>query len=151
MPASSTSRRSVISPHWPRTSGRRSALDEVARLGAQRLLARGQRFELCADVAVRLAARLVELVHLPLGTRQCVADRRDETVDGLLARREIAFGTLGLHAQGLARELQESLRVILELPVRELIERRAEPFGRERQYALALDVGRRHERAARRP
>jgi hypothetical protein len=32
--------------------------------------------------------------------------------------------------------------VALELPIRKLIERRAEPLGGQRQNALALDIGR---------
>ena len=114
--------------------------DEVARLGAQRVLARRERLELLADAAVRLAARLVELLHLALGARERLADRRDEAVDRLLARRQVAFRALGVDAQGLARELEERLGVTLKLPVRELIERRAEPLGGERKHALALDL-----------
>ena len=106
---------------------------EVARLGAQRLLARRERFELLADAAVRLAARLVELLHLALGARERFADRRDEAVDRLLARGQIALRALGVHAQGLARELEKRLGVTLKLPVRELIESRAEPLGGERR------------------
>ena len=124
---------------------------EVARLGAQGVLARRQRLELRADAAVRLAARLVELLQLALGARERLADRRDETVDRLLARGEIAFRALGLHAQGLARELQERLGVILELPIRELIESRAEPLGRERQACARARRPRRRGCAARRP
>ena len=43
--------------------------------------------------------RSVELLHLPLGALERLADRPHETVDRLLARRELAFGALVLHAQ----------------------------------------------------
>ena len=124
---------------------------EIARLGAQRLLARRERLELRADAAVRLAPRLVELLHLPLGARERVADRPHEAVDRLLARREVALGALVLHAQALARELQERLGVALELLARELAEHAAHALRRELERALALRVERaRESRAPRR-
>src|SRR6185503_4466506 len=115
--------------------------DEVACLGGERELARRERLELLADAAVRLASRLVQVLQLPLGARERLPDRRDETVDRLLARGEVAFRALGVDVQGLVREPEERLRVTLELPIRELIERGAEPLGSQLDDALALEIG----------
>ena len=139
----------MISPHWPRTSGRRSALDEVTSLGAQCLLTRGHRFELRADAAVRFAPRLVELVELALGASERFAYRCHETVDGYLARGQVALGTLGLHAQRFAREPQERFGMTLQLPVRELIESRAEPLGGQASSCARARRPRPRVRAAR--
>ena len=67
-----------------------------------------------------------------------LADRPDEGVDRLLARREVALGALVLHTQALARELEKGLGVTLELLARELAEHAAHALRRELEGALAL-------------
>ena len=66
-----------------------------------------------------------------------------ETVDRLLARRELALRAFVLHAQALPRELEERLGVGSELLVRELSEHARESLRRELHDALALDLERR--------
>ena len=90
---------------------------------------------------MRLAPRLVELLELAFGARERLAHRPHEMVDRLLARREIGLRALGLYTERFAREFQERFRVPLELSVRRLTEREAQPVGRNLERLVALGVG----------
>ena len=110
-PASSTRRRSVSSPQRPRTSGRRSAVDQIARLALQLRLATGERLDLGAQARERLAPLALECLHLRLGALERRAQRLHQRRDRHLALLERALRDHLVAPERLARHAQEHLAV----------------------------------------
>ncbi len=111
MPASSASRRSVISPHWPRTSGRRSAVTRLRVSLLQRDLAQRDAFERAAQRAEALGAFLLDARDLLVRLLQRLAHRVEHGLDGFLALGQVAQRRFLLLPQRLPRQLQEQLVV----------------------------------------
>ena len=75
MPASSTTRRSCISPQRPRTSGRAQRPHEILRLAAQPLLLLVELLQQRRDLALRVQAIAIAFAELLIDLRERVADR----------------------------------------------------------------------------
>ena len=142
MPASSASRRSVSSPHWPRTSGRRNALtsERVSFCSACCPTATDS-IELL-QAAERFGALLLDALDLLLGLAQRVANRRDQRLDGLLTLHQRGGGVLVVLAEVLARQLQEHFVVRAQRRTGHAVEARAQPLDGlvERRLPLAVDL-----------
>ncbi len=142
MPASSASRRSVSSPHWPRTSGRRSALTS-------------ERVSFCS-ACCPIVTDSIELLRLPnVSARsfsmRCIccsvlfsASRIGATqrLDGLLTLHQHGGGVLVVLAQVLARQLQEHFVVRAHRRAGDGVEAGAQPLDGlvERSLPLAIDL-----------
>ena len=79
-PAFSTTRRSCISPHRPRTPGRRRG-DELSRLGQDLRLALGKRADLGGERTVRLAPLALEPAALCVDLLERLLDGLDEALE----------------------------------------------------------------------
>src|SRR5512138_475213 len=100
MPASSARRLSVSSPHWPRTSGRRSAFTSV-RDALERALQAAEGFR----------ALFLDAKHLLLCLDERLANGSEHRLDRFLASGQRCGCGLLVLRQVLACELQEQLAV----------------------------------------
>ena len=142
MPASSASRRSVSSPHWPRTSGRRSALTS-------------ERVSFCS-ACCPTATDSIELLRLPNVSARSFSMRwiccsvlfsasrigATSAFDGLLTLHQRGGCVLVVLAEVLARQLQEHFVVRAQRRAGHAVEIRAQPLDGliERRLPLAVDL-----------
>ena len=85
MPDSSTTRRKVISPHWPRTSGRRRAVTRLRVSRDSRFWPRGESVHLRLDGRERIDAVALDGLNLRLGLGERLADGLHQRLDGRFA------------------------------------------------------------------
>ena len=107
MPAASTTRRSVSSPHRPRAWFDFSTDAELLRLVRQRLALLRQQFQLLLHFAERGGLRGFALLQSFLIRFQLLLERLDQSFDGFLPLRQIAFGRFLEFAKRLFRQAAE--------------------------------------------
>ena len=126
MPASSTTRRSVSSPQRPRTSGRRSAVDEIAGLALQEActFTRLSIWPVSLPVDSALFAFDCESTALP-GCASASIDGLDQLLDGFFALLERGAGHGLVASEHFAREFEEGFAVGIERRARSALDGRA--------------------------
>ena len=92
IPASSTTLRSCIWPHWPRAFGLRSAVTSAPVSVRSRSSRLAQVAQLGVEPPARLVPLVVERLELRVDPPELLLQRRDEPLDRLLALVEVPPG-----------------------------------------------------------
>ncbi len=139
MPASSTARRSWISPQRPRTVGDRSARARLPVWSSSRCCAACSPLHLLHQPAVGLGPLALQLLDLAVDLVQRLLHRRHQPFDRLLARLQRGIALLPGALQLLIGQREESLVVGRQRLGRQRFEGIAQPpLGLAQQLALLV-------------